>query len=223
MPNHLLNRLAIVGPAASVEAAVALCGEPFRLHNVVPMPASLDIASGGWTEIGYYVLTERSYDRMPAALVRESALRFLGLPQDATREQIVAALTKVRPDALDLGRRAAANIAEHGHPTWYEWRRVHWGTKWDTYEPREAWVVRLRRDGAVARCAFTTANSPPVPVPALVAVGRRFPDLTLHLWWLDEGALAPEYLRVVCGGVVEHLELKPAPAEQVDTVLRGTG
>lgn len=61
-----------------------------------------------------------------------------------------------------------------GYPSWYEWRREHWGTKWNASDisPIENGVV------------FDTAWSAPHPI--LRRLAKCFPDVRITHRWADE-------------------------------------
>lgn len=107
---------------------------PFTFDSFIPMPESLNITSGAQTRTGMEFLK-----KYPNGLVPEGCC-------------------DVRPSerALELGSQALENIRRHGYPTWFEWRRAHWGTKWDACET----TIR-RADDARIELSFNTAWNMP--------------------------------------------------------------
>ena len=64
-------------------------------------------------------------------------------------------------------------------PSWYNWRCINWGTKWDAYEID---VDSHGRDEVYFN--FLTAWSPPVPV--LLTLSKKFKSLEFRLDFADE-------------------------------------
>jgi hypothetical protein len=88
----------------------------------------------------------------------------------------------------ELDERAREYERQHGrHPPFkdgfnsggYEWCVENWGTKWNAHEVR---LVRRKRSLVYI---FDTAWSPPIPV--VLAMSRRFPDLTFTLRYWEGG------------------------------------
>ncbi len=79
---------------------------------------------------------------------------------------------------------------------WYDWRIDHWGTKWDlsdvelVREPGQVWLHCLSPWGP--------------PLPALLAISRRYPALKLHIHY--EEPMMELAGRVSCkSGKEQHL------------------
>lgn len=80
-------------------------------------------------------------------------------------------------------RQRADNTAEYGYPTWYEWKRDHWGTKWDASDPTvEHGYVN---DKLTLRYVFDTAWSPPRAV--IDTAAEQWPQLTFTLAYDEPG------------------------------------
>lgn len=82
----------------------------------------------------------------------------------------------VTEELIEEFKRATKEQAEkYGVVGWYDWRHKFWGTKWNARD------AQYEGDG---RFIFDTAWSAPIPV--LVALSRRFPDVTIHVAYADE-------------------------------------
>lgn len=65
------------------------------------------------------------------------------------------------------------------NPDWYNWRRNHWGTKWNAYTP----TITTHDDGTVT-IGFQTAWSAPSGIISQLTL--RLPGATLHVQWADD-------------------------------------
>ena len=88
----------------------------------------------------------------------------------------------------DMTLEKERDLAEQGIPTWYDWNRQNWGTKWNAYshDNPDRWMTVAQEDTLHCwRISFNTAWAPPTPV--IEALMRRFPDVLLRHTWHDEG------------------------------------
>lgn len=124
MPNHVQNRLKIVGKKQQVEEVLnAIKGdnEVIDFNKIIPMPSELDIPSSSEGEIGLAVIKKKlGVNTNPLDDVFSE--RFNEFADDVKERMINAGLTYLR------------NIIKYDCPTWYEWRRKHWNTKWNAYD-----------------------------------------------------------------------------------------
>ena len=58
-----------------------------------------------------------------------------------------------------LEKRRAKNVVKYGHESWYSWRCINWGTKWDIGETQSVSI-----DGGTLSASFDTAWAPPIPL-----------------------------------------------------------
>jgi hypothetical protein len=68
-----------------------------------------------------------------------------------------------------------------GREAWYDWRVLHWGTKWDADEVRCD-----RKDDTCVEYDFLTAWSP--PIGAIQSAAAQWPALTFRLHYAEGGA-----------------------------------
>lgn len=93
-------------------------------------------------------------ERARGAFARGELLNeFIPCPQALLTD---GATTRGGPNAAEYDAIRAANIAEHGFESWYDWRVAHWGTKWDIGSEEGAELV-----GDVLQLNFDSAWSPP--------------------------------------------------------------
>jgi hypothetical protein len=57
-----------------------------------------------------------------------------------------------------LDARRAKNVVKYGHESWYSWRNINWGTKWDIGE-----IQHVSIEGGTLSASFDTAWAPPTP------------------------------------------------------------
>ena len=92
-------------------------------------------------------------------------------------------------------KRCLENIRLHGHPTWYEWCRANWGTKWNAYQQH---VV----DHNILE--FQTAWNMPYQFMQMLAA--RFPDVEFVVEFADEDIGSNCGTATYRGGVLVSLE-----------------
>jgi len=69
---------------------------------------------------------------------------------------------------------------KYGYKDWYDWRVVHWGTKWNASD------VELDFDSPrQLKVRFNTAWSPPMPI--IEKIAEMFPFASISLDWEEEG------------------------------------
>lgn len=167
MPNHIKNKLLIIGSEADVNAVIENCksiedGKEVAMdfNKIIPMPESLDIESSSWLEEGMKYLLERCKPSFIAD--HDFIVKFEAYPEDRQQKSI------------ELGRKGLSNIAQFNTPTWYEWSHKYWGTKWNAYN--------TNREGDTI--TFDTAWN---GVPSLmVALSAKFPKVELIYSYADE-------------------------------------
>ena len=134
-------------------------------NTLIPMPESLNIKSGSVGSRGL-----EAYRRF---------MKELETSASGNRAELEAKFKKELDDdeAWDLGKKYYDNIREHGCPTWYEWARMHWGTKWNAYDCEPADFDRHR-------LMFLTAWS---GVPKVIQkISEKFPEVSIGYAWADE-------------------------------------
>ncbi len=169
MPNHIMNRLEIIGSQKEVKEVVETFGEyiPAKLRRSLNNEiVCLNKDKGvGWFNEKTGVFSRRKKDDI------------VGLP-DGWEMEILPAFTffpdfnKVLPMPEDI----KATIGEAGiFPSWYRWSIKNWGTKWNSYEHKQV-------DNNTYM--FETAWS---GVPQIIeAISKRFPNILFKYEFSDE-------------------------------------
>lgn len=189
MPNHITNLLTFTGPEDVIAKLMAKAivpredgkGERWTLGAFVPMPDSVKAtdrgissslnAGGDWTVMAraQAMLSENEFHSHGSVLSH--------IPNDVhTWSQLARWIDSRWPDAKKEAHKALLAAAETGHPGWYSWSRVNWGTKWDAYQFEHVSETQVR---------FQTAWSPPTPV--FDAMAAQFPEVTFTVESIDEG------------------------------------
>ena len=171
MPNHVKNRLEILGTKEQVKEVV----NAFNIHH----PASLNRAHDG-----SIICKEKNTEKFSVGWFNEKTGMFnrrgmddvLGLPEGWDFEIEKAFdhfpnFEKVipQPDNIfrgDLGKKEEEMCKREGRPTWLGWNRDNWGTKWNSYNCEKV-------DSNIY--TFDTAwNGVPILIEAL---SKQYPDI----------------------------------------------
>lgn len=101
-------------------------------NNIVPIPKELMIESSSSGKHGLkYIMAmqQKNYNS----------------PEDLKIIQWMESLSeKEKKESIQLGKLYLRNKTQYGYPTWYEWTKATWGTKWNAYnqdfeEPDVLW------------------------------------------------------------------------------------
>ena len=206
MPNNTSNRLWVAGAPEDVARLITECttveeGESAPIldfQKIIPMPAELDLVSSSYGRMAYDIMGSDTgwVQYAQAAWIRAlgtetgqvSGSALVMPPPLQTKDDLVKHLATHLggqwDEAVSLAVAYAANFARFGCTTWLDWRRRHWGTKWNAYWPN--WAAGPYEDGdSEFDLRFYTAWSAPVPI--MKALSRKFPALRLELHSLCEG------------------------------------
>ncbi len=207
MPNHVTNRVVVIGPAAAIAAFRAAflveeletdeegkeqCFTRFDFNRVIPRPKILDqTESGSVVGLGLLVLgrPEIMTDGFGNPSLDAEVARYLGFlwVQEAgvtDYEGLKAFLAARHPDCVAKAEIAIRAYEECGHASWYSWSIENWGTKWNAYSFE---VIEEGDDRFEFR--FDTAWAPPEPVFAALADRPECADLEISIRGFDEGWL----------------------------------
>lgn len=145
-------------------------------NKLIPTPKELSIEHSDRTVAGlklYRTFMKESADLMKAALFTDKDER--SAMETGFRTKWEAAKQQ-DPGIWALGEQAHENIMKYDCPTWYEWRKLHWGTVSNAAE-----FANLSNDGDVM--TFTTDGA---AVPKLVqAMSVQFPEQKITYSWAD--------------------------------------
>lgn len=160
MPNHITNRLTIIGTEEQVaQVRQAIKGEQeeqyIDFHKIAPIPKELE-----GTVSPMRIISQEEYD------IQEKKIATDDLTENERNWGISRGLTQALADEY---------IKKFGHCDWYGWQTSNWGTKWNAYDQFEV-------DENVIE--FNTAWS--TPYGLLVNLSELFPQVTFEVEYADE-------------------------------------
>jgi Ferredoxin-like domain in Api92-like protein len=167
MPNWCSTDFVVSGPAEGItrfrEAVRGSddSGEsPLDFNRLIPMPSELvgTVADFGTAYEVYYGDVER--------ILEYPWVKRLGIETVERLQEHFDADPKHRA----IADQWKGNIEKYGAPSWYEWRREHWGTKWNACDAE----VTDNGDGSL-HVNFGTAWS--FPWPVFEKLVSEFPQL----------------------------------------------
>jgi len=85
----------------------------------------------------------------------------------------------------NLRRQDVERCAREGIPTWQDWQRKHWGTKWNAYQTEDVVVQKWSVNFTTATYRFQTAWDAPRPV--IAAIIKQNPDIEVSGGYVHEG------------------------------------
>ena len=200
MPNWVCNHLIIRGENA-VEIMNSLLSENSESENgydvdfnkIIPMPEDLNIISGSMTNdcaklfinamlegcdayTKYAALYVQAFgkDLAMSEIEQINTMKSVMLHKDYEKNE---PMFKSKADVYAYGKKALDNFAKYGSKDWYDWRRKHWGTKWNAHDT-------IVNDPSEANVYFHTAWSAPIPV--LDTLSKQYPELTFDFEFADE-------------------------------------
>jgi hypothetical protein len=160
MPNHITNRLTIIGTEQQVALVRAkIKGEEadkfIDFHKIAPIPKELE-----GTVSPMRIISQEEYD------AQELKIATNDLTENEKNWGISRSLTQALADEYR---------EKFGHCDWYGWQTANWGTKWNAYE-------QYSNDDAVIE--FDTAWS--TPYSLLVNLSKMFPQISFEVEYADE-------------------------------------
>lgn len=174
MPNHITNRLTIIGTEEQVKQVTeAIKGERedqfIDFNKISPIPKELEN-----TQSPSKIISQKEYDE------QEKRIAEGNLTDNEKNFGLSRGLT---PELANEYRK------KFGYADWYNWQIENWGTKWNAYEQVQVENV----------IEFQTAWS--TPFALLVNLSRLFPEVTFEVRYADEdfGYNVGEY--TLLGGV----------------------
>ncbi len=219
MPNHVTNRLHIIGDSKEVSACRKAIktsskenGKSYIKHvdfnKIIEMPKSLKITSGSNVDQAIAVLKkdyQYLYPYLEYGWVKE-----LGITNVV--ELIEYFKTKLSKSDFSQARTAISNIKKYGCKDWYSWSTKNWGTKWNSYDSSY--------DKSNKSIKFDTAWATPYPVMEKLSI--LYPNLTFKVEYADEdmGSNCGSY-ELKNGVVLSHYEPKGYEAFVYACIVKG--
>jgi len=160
MPNHITNRLSIIGTEKQVaQVRAEIRGEEadrfIDFHKIAPIPKELE-----GTVSPMRIISQEEYD------IQEKKIATNDLTENEKNWGISRSLTQALADEYKK---------KFGYCDWYGWQTANWGTKWNAYE-------QYSDDTNVIE--FDTAWS--TPYALLVNLSKMFPQVTFEVEYADE-------------------------------------
>lgn len=168
MPNHIQNRLTIIGsPERIKEIREFIKSEEQEIDfdKIIPTPAVIKNVG----EISHNIVTAVETKYM--ANISENPL--LAIMQLNSRERVKT----VKEDQKEDFEKACKAYEETGFVYWYDWNIKNWGTKWGAYDQQD----KRNTNNVIF---FNTAWSTPRPI--IKKLSELFTDVKFELSWADE-------------------------------------
>lgn len=168
MPNHVTNRLIIIGASDEVAKCLAQIQTKYKnddgvetddimfidFNKINPIPVELQ-----GTVSPMRTISQKDYDAQEARIAKGELSpieKSFGISRSLTVEL------------------ATEYLIQFGANNWYDWQNANWGTKWNGYSQS--------MDGDVI--VFDTAWSTPEPI--IAKLSSMFPDLRFEVEYADE-------------------------------------
>lgn len=160
MPNHITNRLTIIGTEEQVaQVRAEIKGERedqyIDFHKIAPIPKELE-----GTISPMRIISQEEYD------IQEKKIATDDLTENERNWGFSRSLTQALADEYKK---------KFGHCDWYGWQTANWGTKWNGYD-------QYSDDTNVIE--FNTAWS--TPYNLLVNLSKKYPQVTFEVEYADE-------------------------------------
>jgi hypothetical protein len=160
MPNHITNRLTIIGTEEQVkQVREAIRGERedqfIDFDKIAPIPKELEN-----TQSPIRIISQKEYDKQEKRIVEGNLTdneKNFGLSRGLTQKLV------------DEYRK------KFGHADWYNWRLENWDTKWNAYEQ-----VQIDENVIEFQTAWST------PFSLLVNLSELFSEVTFEVRFADE-------------------------------------
>jgi hypothetical protein len=160
MPNHVTNRLTIIGTEEQVkQVREVIKGERedqfLDFNKIAPIPKELD-----GTVSPMRIISQEEYDEQERKISEDD------LTDNERNWGLSRGLTQKLADEY---------IAKFGHADWYGWQNANWGTKWNAYDQYE-----IGEDCIEFNTAWST------PYELMVKLSKLFPEVEFQVEYADE-------------------------------------
>jgi len=198
MPNHCSNVLVVTGSEEEVKRFKETCCPTkkgnsefdaeeiprFDFDKVMPMPADLQITSGGNVNNAIAIIKAEAGDSSDIQDFKGYAWIIEKCGENATDEQVIAVLKeRLTDEDMVEGRKGIENQEKYGCRDWYSWctSNDNWGTKWGAYEH----IIECD-EPTHFQTAYQTAWSPGSPA-FFEKLSKMFPSLHIENQYIEEG------------------------------------
>ncbi len=160
MPNHITNRLTIIGTEEQVkQVREAIKGERedqfIDFNKIAPIPKELE-----GTQSPLRIISQKEYNE------QERRIRENDLTDNEKNWGLSRGLTQKLADEYR---------EKFGHAEWYGWQSANWGTKWNAYDQ-----CSIDENCIEFNTAWSTPHS------LLVNLSIMFPEVTFEVRFADE-------------------------------------
>lgn len=198
MPNHIQNKLQIIGSNSQVKKVLSFIsskddnGKDVQIdfNKIVPMPKGLMVETHSqvieWAEICTCQIDF-------SGLFTGSNLNLSSAFKDGKYADITKRLKANTAMECIAGKRknikdfsgeefqqfiqCLTNIRDHGFTTWYEWSIANWCTKWNAYEQNDK---RNTSDTIFFQSAWSS------PIGLIGKLSEKFTDVNIIITYADE-------------------------------------
>lgn len=199
MPNHIQNRLRVIGDNKEVKKTLSHIsskgkdGKKIQIdfNKIKPMPEDLNIEPHHriemWAKICTGQIDFNCLFSEPEASVSEMLdnQKFGTLADRMSASTAMDHLTgKRKGNVSDLSEeefnvfiQCLKNYRQHGSVSWYEWSRINWGTKWNAYDQNDK---RNTNDTIYFQTAWSS------PIFLIQKLSKMFPLVKISLAYADE-------------------------------------
>jgi hypothetical protein len=172
MPNHIQNRLEIIGDQLQVNNVRSFIkgnnDSQIDFNKIIPMPEEL----GG--EINSLVVTAAKY----ALKMELSSNPLLGALQAMNRDKADSPLSFSEEDWKHFIQ-CLNNARNHGFVYWYDWSVANWGTEWNAYQTPDE---RDTENIIFYQTAWSSSEK------IVMKLSGLFPELRFKLSYADEAS-----------------------------------
>lgn len=198
MPNHITNRLTVMGDNPDKllkKIANEEKQQKIDFNNIVQMPAVLSVedSDSRLVDMARFFNGDISLREIMLGQQSQNPLTHLqnsNMARMVCETKLVGDLSDSEFERLVSYMRA---LRDTGYCDWFDWSRDKWGTKWNAYDQRQVDDITIE---------FDTAWSTPAPI--WDQLSKDFPDNILHVQWADEdfGNNVGD-MKVMAGNVLE--------------------
>jgi hypothetical protein len=198
MPNHIQNKLELIGSEADVKRvreSINSQGTPIDFNKIKPMPEDLSIEVHSGIETAVEVALKMDLDDN----------ELISSLQQYTRVQSKTPLDFDDKD-WELFIKCLNNVKKYGVMYWYTWAIKNWGTKWNAYSVDDSRTT----DNIIY---FQTAWSGVLNLIEIVSA--KFPNVSFKYSFADEdtGSSNAGVYEIRNGKVINRIEPKSQSRE----------
>lgn len=155
MPNYVLNSFMKVSQPNRLKSLITNKEGNIDFNVICPMPEELGAVDGGDISKTYYQYVNKAKDvKEYIDLVNKNLS--LNIPHVKDQEEIYDMNISQLEKQTIKSVYATWNYLKYGETGWYDWRKQHWGTKWNACDPGEltfqtawrapdAWLEKLAK------------------------------------------------------------------------------